>query len=210
MRSSYLTVRNFETFSQSHHSEPKKSSSRSHCNSIAAKAFTMLNLLLPILFLFSLPIPQVKAQVGTINVTPLLSCTLTTFACPGVSGCCTIGGCCGGGCCANGYTCINEGISQQTCCPASDRTKCGTVTPVSPPATLLFTTAKPTLTIIRDAVVRFWIWLGFRGQHMYRNPKLPPGSRPWFGLDLSFGKDVRVVLQRMQPLSIYWRQLWFG
>ncbi|KAE9374300.1 hypothetical protein N431DRAFT_437755 [Stipitochalara longipes BDJ] len=87
---------------------------------------TMLNKLLPLLFLLFFSIHQVKAQSNTISVGPLLSCSLTTFTCPGVSGCCTIGGCCGGGCCANGYTCINEGTSAEACCPAFDSTKCGT------------------------------------------------------------------------------------
>ncbi|PMD60302.1 uncharacterized protein K444DRAFT_390126 [Hyaloscypha bicolor E] len=86
----------------------------------------MLNKVLPLLFLFFFSTHRVKAQTGTISVGPLLSCGITTFNCPGVSGCCTIGGCCGGGCCENGYTCINEGTSAEACCPASDPTKCGT------------------------------------------------------------------------------------
>lgn len=106
-------------------------SSKSHCDSVALKALEMLNIILPILFVCLLSIQQVEAQANTISVTPFLSCTLTTFGCPGSNGCCTIAGCCGGGCCANGYTCINEGTSTEACCPASDPTKCGTVTVVS-------------------------------------------------------------------------------
>ncbi|KAI0424014.1 hypothetical protein F5Y09DRAFT_336120 [Xylaria sp. FL1042] len=67
-----------------------------------------------------------QAQTSTISVGPLLECGLTTFPCPGVSECCTIPGCCGSGCCANGYTCVNEGTSEEACCPAKDPTKCGT------------------------------------------------------------------------------------
>jgi hypothetical protein len=106
--------------------------SRSLCNSVAANALTMLSKLSPVLFLCFFLVRQVLAQSGTISVGPLMSCTLTTFTCPGVSGCCTIGGCCGGGCCANGYTCINEGTSTEACCPVSDTTKCGTAPSVSP------------------------------------------------------------------------------
>jgi hypothetical protein len=92
----------------------------------------MLANLLPILlFLVLFPNHRVSAQANAIGVGPLLSCTLTTFSCPGVSGCCTIAGCCGSGCCANGYTCINEGTSAQACCPVGDPTNCGTATPVS-------------------------------------------------------------------------------
>ncbi|KAI0446363.1 hypothetical protein F4803DRAFT_41379 [Xylaria telfairii] len=87
----------------------------------------MLSQLLMVLFVFLPIIHRVGAQSGTTPVGPLLGCDLTTFSCPGVDGCCTIGGCCGSGCCANGYTCINEGTSDETCCPASDPTKCGTV-----------------------------------------------------------------------------------
>lgn len=90
----------------------------------------MLDKLIPVLVaLFSLLTQHVKAQSGTISVGPLLTCSITTFSCPGVSGCCTIGGCCGSGCCASGYACINEGTPQQACCSSWDTTKCGTVTP---------------------------------------------------------------------------------
>ena len=78
------------------------------------------------LLVLPLLVQHTAAQSGTVSVGPLLTCSITTFACPGVSGCCTIGGCCGSGCCPNGYTCINEGTSAQACCPASDPTKCGT------------------------------------------------------------------------------------
>ncbi|KAI1738403.1 hypothetical protein F4680DRAFT_426044 [Xylaria scruposa] len=78
-------------------------------------------------FVFLSILCQVEAQAGTTPVGPLLACDLTTFSCPGVNGCCTIAGCCGSGCCANGYTCINEGTSDETCCPSSDPTECGTV-----------------------------------------------------------------------------------
>jgi hypothetical protein len=105
--------------------------SRSRYNCVPENSLTMLNKVLPVLFLFFFSIHRVKAQTSTISVGPLLSCDLTTFNCPGVSGCCTIGGCCGGGCCANGYTCINEGTSAEACCPASDPTKCGTAASVS-------------------------------------------------------------------------------
>ncbi|KAI0965832.1 hypothetical protein F4678DRAFT_312358 [Xylaria arbuscula] len=87
---------------------------------------TMLTKLLTTSYVVLPLIHRVQAQAGTTPVGPLLECTLTTFSCPGVSGCCTIGGCCGSGCCANGYTCINEGTSEETCCPASDPNKCGT------------------------------------------------------------------------------------
>jgi hypothetical protein len=120
------------SFPLSRHVEHETQPQGQIANSVATKAYAMLNELLPILFLCFLPLLyQVEAQASTISVGPLLSCTLTTFACPGVSGCCTIAGCCGGGCCANGYTCINEGTSEQACCPASDPTKCGTATSVS-------------------------------------------------------------------------------
>ena len=105
--------------------------SRLHCNCVAGNSLAMLNNVLSVLFLFFFSIHQVKAQTGTISIGPLLSCGITTFNCPGVSGCCTIGGCCGGGCCANGYTCINEGTSAEACCPAFDSTKCGTGASVS-------------------------------------------------------------------------------
>ncbi|KAI1755557.1 hypothetical protein F4782DRAFT_488950 [Xylaria castorea] len=87
----------------------------------------MLSKLSVTLFVFLPIIHRVEAQAGTTPVGPLLSCDLTTFSCPGVDGCCTIAGCCGSGCCAVGYTCINEGTSDETCCPSSDPTKCGTV-----------------------------------------------------------------------------------
>ena len=171
--------------------------SRLRYYSFAAKAITMIKKLLPILVLFSLSINQVKGQASTTSVVPLLSCTVTTFSCPGVSGCCTIGGCCGSGCCMNGYTCINEGTSKQTCCPASDPTKCGTVTPVSlleQTCQLLSPTMKPTLIIMCNIVIGFWTRLRLRRQNMHNNPQLPPGSCPRFSLDLSLRKDVRVIL----------------
>ncbi|KAI1183914.1 hypothetical protein F5B17DRAFT_414322 [Nemania serpens] len=87
----------------------------------------MFNKLLIFLPLLLLTIHLAKAQAGTTPVGPLLACDLTTFACPGVNGCCPIAGCCGSGCCALGYACINEGTSDETCCPTSDPTKCGTV-----------------------------------------------------------------------------------
>ncbi|KAI1198869.1 hypothetical protein F5X97DRAFT_298038 [Nemania serpens] len=87
----------------------------------------MLSKLLMLLSLYLLIIHQANAQAGTIPVGPLLACDLTTFSCPGVNGCCPIAGCCGSGCCALGYTCINEGTSEESCCPASDSTKCGTI-----------------------------------------------------------------------------------
>ncbi|KAI1421580.1 hypothetical protein F5Y12DRAFT_767079 [Xylaria sp. FL1777] len=87
----------------------------------------MITKLLTVLSLSLSLAHQAQAQTGTISVGPLLECGLTTFSCPGVSGCCTIAGCCGSGCCVNGYTCINEGTSDEACCPASDPTKCGTV-----------------------------------------------------------------------------------
>src|SRR4051794_14124341 len=65
----------------------------------------------------------------TVGTTPLLTCNLLTFSCPGTGGCCPIGGCCGSRCCPLYYKCINEGTSSQTCCPSSDPTKCGTVKP---------------------------------------------------------------------------------
>ncbi|KAI0459132.1 hypothetical protein F5B21DRAFT_339962 [Xylaria acuta] len=83
--------------------------------------------LLMVLFVFLPIIHRAEAQAGTTPVGPLLGCDLTTFSCPGVDGCCPIAGCCGSGCCAVGYTCINEGTSEETCCPSSDPTKCGTV-----------------------------------------------------------------------------------
>lgn len=162
---------------------------------LAAKVLfiKMLNTLLPILLLIFFSARQVEGQVSTISVGPLLTCGLTTFSCPGVSGCCTIAGCCGSGCCANGYTCIYEGTPQQTCCPASDPTKCGTVTPVSPiEQTCYFavTVVKPTLIILRDTVVRFWI----RFAHLHDNSGLSTGSRPRFGLDVSPRTDMRALL----------------
>ncbi|KAK3365345.1 hypothetical protein B0T24DRAFT_639964 [Lasiosphaeria ovina] len=91
----------------------------------------MLDKLLPLALLFSLPLPQaVQAQSGSISVGPLLTCSITTFGCPS-GGCCTIDGCCAGGCCANGYTCINE-ATNPACCPVGDATKCGTVSAPSP------------------------------------------------------------------------------
>lgn len=102
-----------------------------HQDCVAENSLTMLSKILPVLFLCFFSIHRVKAQSSTISVSPLLTCDLTTFTCPGVSGCCTIGGCCGGGCCANGYSCINEGTSAEACCPVSDPTKCGTAASVS-------------------------------------------------------------------------------
>jgi len=93
----------------------------------------LLSLQLLVFFLIS----QVAAQYSPVSVGPLLTCDLTTFACPGVSGCCTIAGCCGSGCCANGYTCINEGTSAQACCSVNDPTLCGTKTTVSGSPSLL-------------------------------------------------------------------------
>ncbi|KAI3339556.1 hypothetical protein F4824DRAFT_48120 [Ustulina deusta] len=87
----------------------------------------MLAKLVTVFSVFLSLVHRVQTQTSTISVGPLLGCDLTTFSCPGVGGCCTIGGCCGSGCCANGYTCINEGTSEEACCPASDPTKCGTV-----------------------------------------------------------------------------------
>lgn len=84
---------------------------------MASKLRNALLLLLPLAL-------HVAAQSGTVAVGPLLTCSITTFACAGVNGCCTIGGCCGSGCCPNGYTCINGGSA---CCPVTDATKCGTV-----------------------------------------------------------------------------------
>src|SRR4051812_38156345 len=85
----------------------------------------------PILLFCLFSIPEVTAQSGTLSVGPLLTCGLTTFTCPGTSGCCTIGGCCGSGCCANGYACINEGTADEACCDSFDPTKCGTAPLVS-------------------------------------------------------------------------------
>ncbi|KAI0096944.1 hypothetical protein GGR51DRAFT_488028 [Nemania sp. FL0031] len=87
----------------------------------------MLKKLSIALFVFFSRVYRAEAQAGTTSVGPLLACDLTTFSCPGVDGCCTIAGCCGSGCCALGYTCINEGTSEEACCPSSDPTKCGTV-----------------------------------------------------------------------------------
>ncbi|KAH7311436.1 hypothetical protein B0I35DRAFT_411630 [Stachybotrys elegans] len=92
----------------------------------------MLGIMLPIFFaLLGLGPLGIQAQSSTADVGPLLTCDLTTFACPGVNGCCPISGCCGAGCCPLGYACINEGTSDQTCCPTSDPTRCGTVDPDS-------------------------------------------------------------------------------
>jgi hypothetical protein len=87
--------------------------------------------MLSIQLLLLLAIHHVAAQYSPVSVGPLLTCDLTTFSCPGVSGCCTIAGCCGSGCCALGYTCINEGTSAQACCSVNDPTLCGTKTTVS-------------------------------------------------------------------------------
>ncbi|KAK3390854.1 hypothetical protein B0H63DRAFT_124333 [Podospora didyma] len=92
----------------------------------------MFHKLFTILSLLSLSLHQVQAQSSSISVGPLLNCDLTTFQCPGTSGCCNIGGCCGSGCCALGYRCINEGTSSQACCNVNDLTKCGTVSTPSP------------------------------------------------------------------------------
>jgi len=110
----------------------------------------MFQRLVSVFVVLALSIHYAQAQAGTIAVGPLLNCGITTFSCPGVSGCCTIGGCCGGGCCTNGYTCINEGTAAQACCPVSDPTKCGTVSSVSSLQSLL----KPILTNLRNTVAR--------------------------------------------------------
>jgi len=59
---------------------------------------------------------------------------------------------------------------------------------------LFISFVKIILMVMRDIVIGNWNRLEFWRQNMHKNPKLPPGSGPWFGLDMPLGKDVWVYL----------------